>query len=239
VRSIRLPSLSKACQPCTSTKRSPSPNPGSRPWRPGHPPSRASPLDTPIVPTAATPLTLTPQFVEARQRRAHLPRTLPTAMAVSPSRSADPESQTEMHTVTVKTSVQWQVLSRPLVRGFALALTLALALPPSHPPPPPRPRPNPHLHPRPGPPPHPHSGQDLSVAIKKKWMGVCDNAASKPHTILQPTTGMLESGEVRAPYLCPKGNSALSPQPQPQPQPQPTLQPQLRSTVSALPRCSR
>ena len=147
-----LPSLSKACQPCTSTKRSPSPNPGSRPWRPGHPPSRASPLDTPIVPTAATPLTLTPQFVEARQRRAHLPRTLPTAMAVSPSRSADPESQTEMHTVTVKTSVQWQVLSRPLVRGFALALTLALALPPSHPPPPPRPRPNPHLPPRPPPP---------------------------------------------------------------------------------------
>jgi len=68
-------------------------------------------------------------------------------MAVSPSRSADPESQTEMHTVTVKTSVQWQ---------------------------------------------------DLSVAIKKKWMGVCDNAASKPHTILQPTTGMLESGEVLA-----------------------------------------
>ena len=65
-------------------------------------------------------------------------------MAVSPSRSADPESQTEMHTVTVKTSVQWQVLSRPLVRAspwpspspsrfppLTLALPLPLALTPT------------------------------------------------------------------------------------------------------------
>ena len=64
------------------------------------------------------------------------------------------------------------------------------------------------------------------MAIKKKWMGVCDNAASKPHTILQPTTGMLESGEVRAPYLCPKGNSALSSQPSaPAPAPAPAHAP--------------
>lgn len=64
---------------------------------------------------------------------------------------------------------------------------------------------------------HPHSGQDLSVAIKKKKWGVCDDHASPPHTILQPTTGMLESGDVRAPYLYARGTSALSPSPSPQP----------------------
>ena len=40
--------------------------------------------------------------------------------------------------------------------------------------------------------------QDLSVAIKKKRMGVLDDPAAQPRTILQPTTGMLESGDVLA-----------------------------------------
>ena len=61
------------------------------------------------------------------------------------------------------------------------------------------------------------SMQDLSVAIKKKKWGVCDDHASPRHTILQPTTGMLESGDVRAPYLYARGTSALSPSPSPQP----------------------
>ena len=89
------------------------------------------------------------------------------------------------------------------------------------------------------------SMQDLSVAIKKKWMGVCDDPASPPHTILQPTTGMLESGDVRAPCLYPRGTSALSPSPNPQPaSPRPRelwalLQPQLWSSLHPAHRCSR
>ena len=121
---------------------------------------------------------------------------------------SDPELGTETSlgrqgTVKVKTSVQWQA-SSGLSRTW--------------------------LHP--GPHPHPHSGQDLSVAIKKKKWGVCDDHASPRHTILQPTTGMLESGDVRAPYLYPRGTSALSPTPSPQPQPQlASSRPQLRSSL--------
>ena len=57
------------------------------------------------------------------------------------------------------------------------------------------------------------------MAITKKKWGVCDDSASPPHTILQPTTGMLESGDVRAPTSIREGPqfSAHSPSPQPKP----------------------
>ena len=93
------------------------------------------------------------------------------------------------------------------------------------------------LHP--GPHPHPHSGQDLSVAIKKKKWGVCDDHASPRHTILQPTTGMLESGDVRAPTSIREGPQFSAPALAHSPNPSPPAPDPSSGPASTLPRCSR
>lgn len=89
------------------------------------------------------------------------------------------------------------------------------------------------------------------MAIKKKRMGVLDDPAAQPRTILQPTTGMLESGDA-SPLPLTQRNFSSQPQPQPSlspcpptpsppppespaptPQPQPVLRTQRDPELSA------